>query len=122
MESTIQVRSSARPAPRFERDKPLYAVLISGVLLVAHHFYVVAAEEGFFFFLWCLPPLALLGLVGLIHPPIYYTITNKAKLVPTWCKIAAVVIGLAGVGLGIYVESILYDFPNPYETVTPPSK
>ena len=119
MESTIQVRSSARPAPKFERDKPLIAVALSLLVLVAHHFYVVAAEEGFFFILWAMPPLALLGLVGLMHPPIYYTITKKAKLVPMWAKIAAVVVALAGVGLGIYVESVIYDFPNPYGQVAP---
>ena|SRR5688572_32958136 len=118
MQSTIQVRSSARPAPKFERDKPLIAVAISLIVLVAHHFYVVSAEEGFFFILWAMPPLALLGLVGLIHPPIYYSITNHAKRVPMWAKVAAVVVALAGVGLGIYVESMVYDFPNPYETVS----
>jgi hypothetical protein len=36
-----------------------------------------------------------------------------------WAKIGAVVVALAGVGLGIYVESVIYDFPNPYEQVAP---
>jgi hypothetical protein len=118
MHSTIQVRSSARPAQKFERDKPLIAVAFSLIVLVAHHFYVVAAEEGFFFILWAMPPLALLGLVGLIYPPVYYSITKEAKRVPQWAKIVAVIVALAGVGMGIYVESVIYDFPNPYETVS----
>jgi hypothetical protein len=118
MESTIQVRSSARPAPKFERDKPLLAVALSVLVLVAHHFYVVAAEEGFFFILWGMPPLGLLGMVGLIYPPIYHTVTHQSKHVPKWAKIVALVVGLAGVGLGVYVESVIYDFPNPYETVS----
>ena len=114
MERVIKVQSSARPAAAFSRDKPLMALALAVVIFVAHHFYVIANEEGFFFVLWLMPPLAALGIAGLMHPPIYYSITNKASLVPLRTKLLAGLIALAGFAAGLYIEIAIYDFPNPY--------
>jgi len=96
------------------RTRPALVLLLVAVLLAVHHWWVVTQEEAYFFALLILPALAAVCIAGLIHPPLYWVITPKAKVLPTWTKVAAAVIALIGMAIGIYVFRAIYDFPNPY--------
>ncbi len=111
---TPPVRVAVPAQQVYGRRGPLIGLAVALIVFGAHHLFITMVGHSytslFILAVVLVPALAAVSLVGLLHPPIYYTMTNRGKPLPVVLKILAGLIALAGAVGGVYLGQLLYHF------------
>ncbi len=108
----VQTIVAGRPV--YGRRGPLIGLAVAAIVFGGHHLFMTMVGHSytalFILAVVLMPALAAVALVGLLYPPIYYTMTNRGKPLPALLKILAGLIALAGAVGGVYCGQLLYHF------------